>query len=83
MNPDKTPSLGFKAKIPQYGAYLLEKSVTQEPNQVPILRALILPGSGVLYCPLPVAQFPSWHRGREGTEGVVVKCQGGGRRDQS
>lgn len=30
----KHSPLGFKAVTPQYGGYLLEKSVTQEPNQV-------------------------------------------------
>lgn len=78
MTSDKTPSLGFQAAIPHCEWRLLQKSVTEEPSGVPRLKALILLGSGVRYCPLLLAQLPSWHRGWEGMDGVVGKCQGQG-----
>lgn len=53
QNTPPAAPLGFKAQIPQHGGYLLEKAVTREPNWVPQVKALILLGFGVLYCPYP------------------------------
>ena len=86
MTPEKkhTPTmLGFKAQIPQHGGCLHEKSVTQAPNWLPLFKAKILLGFGLLYCPLPLAQFPSWHWGAEGTEGIMGRCQEESVRDHS